>query len=277
MELRSQGRTLALHRKTGIVGVINVTPDSFFDGGKLSSSTALLEAASRSLEAGADILEIGGESTGPKSVDVSVSDELARVLPAVTLIRKKFPESWIAVDTYKSEVARAVLAVGADMINDITAGRGDTGMFAVLAQAACPVVLMYSKDSSSRTTNRNIRYDDVIRTISTFLAERIEAAKKTGISQILLDPGLGHFVSSDPVYSWEILTRLSEFKSLGSVLVSPSRKSFLAGPSTLPPSERLAATLTANCLAALNGAVFIRTHDVKPTRAALDAIAGIVR
>ncbi len=277
MELRSKGRTLTLLHRTGIVGVMNTTPDSYIPGSRAETSDAILTLAEKYIHDGADILEIGGESTGSASSDVSVGDELARVVPAVTLLRKKFPDVWISVDTYKADVAREALAAGADMINDITAGRGDERMFGVIADAGCPVVLMYAKDDSPRTTIQDIRYDDVIKTIKEFLAVRMAAARKFGIDQILLDPGLGHFISSDPAYSWEILMRLSELTSLGPVLVSPSRKSFLAGTSALPASERLPATIAANCIASLNGAALIRTHNVHETRQALDAIARIVR
>ncbi len=277
MELYSRGRILQIRKKTGIVGVINVTPDSFVAASRAQTEQDILSLARECLGGGADILEIGGESTGPASHDVSLTDELARVLPAVTILRKNFPQCWIAVDTYKSDVAREVLAAGADMINDVTAGRGDSEMFSILAEAQCPVTVMYAKDSSARTTVTDTQYDDVIRTVSTFLSERIAAAKKAGITQIILDPGLGHFVSSDPAVSWEILTRLSELTTLGPVLVSPSRKSFLAGPTKLPTIERLPATIAANCLASLNGASFIRTHDVRQTRSSLDAVSHILR
>ncbi len=277
MELHSRGRILQIRKKTGIVGVINVTPDSFVAASRAQTENDVLSLAHECIDGGADILEIGGESTGPASLDVSATDELARVLPAVTILRKNFPECWIAVDTYKSEVARQALAAGADMINDVTSGRGDARMLSVLAEAKCPVTLMYAKDSSARTTVASTHYDDVIRTVSTFLSERIATAKNAGVMQIIVDPGLGHFVSSDAAVSWEILTRLQELTGLGPILVSPSRKSFLAGPSTLSPAERLPATIAASCLASLNGASFIRTHDVRQTRSSLDAVSHILR
>lgn len=277
MELTSRGRTLRLQHRTSVIGVINVTPDSFYDGGTHLTSENILTTAKEYLDSGADVIEIGGESTGPTSIDVSLDEERARVLPAVTLLRKTFPDAWIAVDTYKSVIADEVLTAGADMINDITAGRGDEQMFAVIAEAQCPIVLMYSKDSSPRTSVSSMQYDDVLRTIHDFLSARMQAAKHAGITQMMIDPGLGHFVSADPAYSWEILTRLTELVTLGPLLLSPSRKSFLAGRSALPPSERLAATLAASCLASIQGASFIRTHDVARTREVLDAVCGIVR
>ncbi len=275
MELHSHGRTLRIKQKTGIIGVINVTPDSFIAGSRAETPDQLLARARECLEGGADILEIGGESTGPGSVFVSEQEELSRVLPAVTQLRKNFPQAWIVVDTWKAPVAHAALDAGADLINDVTAGRGDETMFDVLREAGCPVILMYAKDPSARTTSAPTQYDDVVATVSAFLAERIAAAKKAGVSQVIVDPGLGHFVSSDPAYSWQLLTRLDECRSLGPILVSPARKSFLAGPSKLPPSERLHATLAASGLAAVRGASLIRTHDVRQTRRVLDALQSI--
>lgn len=253
---------------TSIIGVLNVTPDSFYTPSRTESADALLSQAQDFLEHGADILEIGGESTGPQSKDVSLEDELQRVIPAVLALRKKFPEARIAVDTWKSAVAKAALDAGANLINDVTAGRGDSAMFSVVAAAGCPLVLMYAKDATARTTIHSEQYDDVIETVRNFLSERIAAAEAAGIakSSLILDPGLGHFVSSDPAVSYEILARLSELQDLGPLLVSPSRKSFLAGPEQSPPEERLPATLAASALAFLQGASFLRTHDVADTK-----------
>lgn len=277
MEFSSHNRTLTITKKTGVIGIINVTPDSFVATSRAQTEAEIIARAHEYIEGGADILEIGGESTGPGSKDVSVSDECARVLPAVQILRQHFPQCWIAVDTYKADVASQAFAAGADLINDVTAGRGDDRMFSVVSEARCPFIVMYAKDLSARTTIADAHYVDVIATITSFLTERIDAAKKSGITQIIVDPGLGHFVSSDPAVSWEILTRLAELITLGPILVSPARKSFLAGPTQLPASLRLPATIAANCLASVNGASFIRTHDVRQTRQALDAVSSILR
>lgn len=270
MLLHSLSHTLDLSRPR-IVGIINATPDSYITDSRAQSIDAVLMKAKQYIDEGVDILEIGGESTGPGSVDVSLDEERMRVISAVKAIRNAFPDVWICVDTWKSTIAVEALSVGADMINDITAGRGDSAMFSVIANAHCPVVLMYSKDSSARTTVSAHQYDDVIQTIHRFLAERITIALKAGIehAKIIVDPGLGHFVSSEPKYSYTILDQLRRFTDLAPVLVSPSRKSFLAGPQNLPASERLPATLSATLTAVKNGASFIRTHDVEATRLTL--------
>jgi dihydropteroate synthase len=208
---------------------------------------------------------------------VSLEEELARVLPALQAVRRRLPTVWIGIDTWKADVARGALEAGADMVNDVTAGRGDPTMLPLIAQAGCPYVLMYSKDRTARTTLEKKSYTDVIRVIHDFLSARLLAAHAAGIrrEQLIVDPGLGHFVSADPQYSFRILRSLKSFHDLGPVLVSPSRKSFLAGPRKLEPPDRLPATLAATVIAAMNGAGFIRTHDVKETREALEVTRGV--
>lgn len=277
MQLASGSKVLSLE-KVRVVGVLNVTPDSFVSESRVAVSEDIVPRALKLLGDGADILEIGGQSTGPESCDVSLEEELDRVIPAVRGMRDAFPDAWIAVDTFQAAVAQSALLAGADFINDVTAGRGDPAMLSVIAHSGCPCVLMYAKDPTPRTTKSDVRYDDVVGTIHAFLEERIAAATNAGIarSQIIVDPGLGHFVSSDPGYSFEILRRLAEFTDLGPVLVSPSRKSFLAGSRDLSVFDRLPATLAATTMAVLHGAGFLRTHDVKETRELVDGIAKIL-
>jgi len=252
-----------------IIGVLNVTPDSFYDGGRYATVEEALRGVEELLSEGADWIEVGGQSTGPKSKDVSVEEEIRRVIPVVEAIRKHFPAARISVDTFQSEVAAKAIAAGAMMINDVTAGRGDPDMFSAIRDASVKLVLMHAKDATPRTTIQDVQYDDVVGTVKDFVTHRKSAALAAGISsdRIILDPGLGHFVSSDATYSFEILERLREFTELGCpVLVSPSRKSFLAGRENLPVVERLPGTIAASVIAALNGAAHIRTHDVKEVK-----------
>lgn len=254
-----------------VVAILNVTPDSFYDGGLYASTDAVLARAKQCLEEGADVLELGAESTGPGSVDISGDEEIARLLPALTAIHTAFPQALLSVDTYKASVADAALNAGASCINDVTAGRADPQMLSVIGARQAYCVLMYSKDQTPRTTKQDTQYDDVIAHIHDFLTDRIQAAVDAGVDRlsIIVDPGLGHFVSADPRYSFQILESLHAFTDLGPVFVSPSRKSFLAGSENLPVSERLPATLAASVLAAQNGASFIRTHDIAATKQAL--------
>ncbi len=256
------------------MGILNVTPDSFSDGGSYLTPAKAMKRVKEMMEEGADIVDIGGESTGPGSVFVSLEEELKRVVSIVKRIKNKElgirnGKIRISVDTYKAEVARQALEAGASIVNDVTALRGDPEMAEVVAKAKCPVILMYAKDKTPRTTRKKTGYRDVIRTIGDFFEERISFALGAGIqrNKIILDPGMGAFVSAIPRYSFEIIARLNELKKQFGlpIMVGPSRKSFLGGK----VSERLEAGLSASCLAYQNGASIIRTHDVAECRKAL--------
>lgn len=275
--LVSRDKNLSLEKPL-VMGILNVTPDSFSDGGKFRTREEAVEYALEMVEQGADILDVGGESTGPGSKDVGPGEELSRVLPVLELLRPK-TDAWISVDTYKSSVAKAALEAGADMINDVTALRGDSGMGAVLAGYDVPVVLMYSKDPTPRTTREEIHYDDVVRTVKDFFTERIGVAAAGGIApeRLILDPGMGAFVSADPRYSLQLLHRLREFLSFDlPVLVGPSRKSFIGQVLDVPLNRRLEGTLGACAAAVMNGASILRVHDVQETRRLADMVHAIM-
>ena len=262
-----------MQRYFQIIGILNITPDSYFDGGQYVSVEAAVARAGEMLAQGADWIEVGGESTGPNSSNVSVKEELSRVMPVIEALHASYPEARISIDTYKAIVADEALRVGATMVNDVTAGRFDPDMFRVAKNAMAHLVLMYCKDPTPRTTIHSIQYDDVIATIKKFLRERKQAAIDAGITKdrIILDPGLGHFVSSDPQYSFEIIRRLKEFQECGCpISLSPSRKSFLAGSENLKTADRLPATTAASAIAVLNGASYIRTHDVLAVKRACE-------
>lgn len=244
--------------QTKLVGVLNVTPDSFSDGGQFKNfggSVDLLERATEMVLDGAEILDIGGESTGPGSQEVSLEEELGRVIPAIRSIRAALPDVLISIDTWKSEVARQALEAGANWVNDVTAGRGDSRIFEVAAAADAPMVLMFSKQNSPRTDRAMVEYADVMATVKAFLAERIAAARAAGVSEIIVDPGMGAFVSGDPKVSYEIIERIEELRELGCpILVGTSRKGFLG-------EDRLGMTLWTTL--ELNGKVdYLRVHDV---------------
>jgi dihydropteroate synthase len=261
-----------------IVGVLNVTPDSYYDGGQFVTAESAVQRAGDMLSDGADIIEIGGESTGPGSPNVSLEEEQTRVISIIKALRSAYPKARLSIDTYKAAIAKAAVEEGVSMVNDITAGRGESAMLSVVAESGVQYVLMYAKDDSPRTTIENTQYDDCISTVSTFLRERKEAAQNAGVAaeNIILDPGMGHFVSSDPQYSFLLLVKLSSLAELKCPLfVSPSRKSFLAGTENLPASERLSGTLAASAIAVLHGAVYIRTHDILPVRQACEIAESI--
>ena len=240
------------------VGVLNLTPDSFSDGGRFSDfggTEDVVEVAKQIVEEGASILDLGGESTGPGSREVSVEEELGRVLPILKRIREALPEVILSIDTWKSEVAEAALEAGANWVNDVTAGRGDSRMFEVVARFGVPMVLMYSKQNSPRTDREVVQYDDVMKTIKDFLVERVAAARAAGVREIIVDPGMGAFVSGEPKYSYEILERVEELRELGCpILVGTSRKGFLG-------EDKLGMTLWTTL--ELQGKVdYLRAHDV---------------
>jgi len=247
-----------------IMGIINLTPDSFSDGGKYNTLEKAIKRANELEKNQADIIDIGGESTGPKSPEVSEQEELERVIPVLKKIRKstKLP---ISIDTYKAEVARQALEEGANIINDVTGLRGDKKMPQIIAKYNCPLILMYSKDNSPRTTIQKKRYNNVIQTIKDFLEERINHAKSQGINpqSIIIDPGMGQFISAIPRYSYEIIARLHKLTALGRpILIGMSKKSFLMGDI----NSRTTKALPLSTIAYLNGARIIRTHNVKETK-----------
>ena len=255
-----------------IVGILNTTPDSYFDGGKYDAVDAAVSRATEMIAEGADIVEIGGESTGPGAKDVSLQQEIDRTIPIIQAIRKAHPDARLSIDTYKAQLARQAIGYGVSMVNDVTAGRGDADMFDVIAQTGVDYILMYAKDETPRTTVQHTEYANVIETVSTFLQERITAAKNAGIdvSQIIIDPGMGHFLSADPKYSFEIIANLHTFTGIAPVFVSPSRKSFLAGTENVSPKDRLPATIVATLKCVDEGAMYIRTHDVADIRRSLE-------
>jgi dihydropteroate synthase len=264
-----------------IVGILNTTPNSFYDGGKFMALTQALDRTEKMLSEGADIIEIGGESTGPNAPEVLCDIELNRTIPVIKEILKRWPKTIVSIDTYKARVAAQAIDAGAVMVNDVTAGRGDADMFAVLAQyPTVQYVLMYAKDASPRTTLQGTEYPNVVTHVVNFLQQRIAVAEAAGLerAQIIIDPGMGHFVSSHAKYSLQLLRELRKITALGlPVLVSPSRKSFLAGTAQVSVEHRLSATLAASAMAVLNGASYIRTHDVLETVRACALVADMLQ
>jgi len=244
--------------ETQFVGIVNVTPDSFSDGGRfegVGGQESVVETVRQMVVDGATVVDMGGESTGPGSVDVALEEELRRVIPAIRAVRAAFPELMISVDTWKSEVARQALEAGANLVNDVTAGRGDARIFEVVAAAGVPMVLMYSKQNSPRTTREVVEYEDVMATVKGFLRERMAVARAAGVKELIVDPGMGAFVSGEAAYSFELIERIEELRELGCpILVGTSRKGFLG-------EDRLGMTLWTTLQ--LRGKVdYLRVHDV---------------
>ena len=284
--LRLRSRTLLLGPRTLVMGVLNVTPDSFSDGGAYLDSEAAVARALQLEREGADILDVGGESTRPGATPIHSDEELRRILPVIEILRGKLRIP-MSVDTQKAEVAQAALDAGAEILNDISALRADPRLAKIAARARAPMIMMHMR-GAPRTMQRGPFARDVIRNVMTGLREALARARHAGLtkSQILLDPGIGFGKSHEQ--NFEILARLPEFASLGCPLVvGTSRKSFLgkamarAGEPGLPAGERLLGTAATVTASILGGAHIVRVHDVaeiarvaRVADAILDAASG---
>ena len=258
-----------------LMGVVNVTPDSFSDGGRYLDPRAAIDHALALQAQGATILDIGGESTRPGAAPVTGEEERARVLPVLEGLSSS--EAQRSIDTSKATVARAALEAGATLVNDVTAFRGDPAMAEVVAEAGVECCLMHML-GEPRTMQRDPRYDDVVSEVKAFLEERMGVAVAAGVSEdrIMLDPGIGFGKTIN--HNLELLRRLDELVAIGRPLViGTSRKSFLGRLTGRPADERLAGTIATNVLAYLRGARVFRVHDVAPVRDALEVTAATVR
>jgi len=253
------------------MGILNVTPDSFYDGGDFFDREAAIEGAKTLIEEGADIIDIGGESTRPGAEPVPVDAEIDRVVPVIEAVADL--DISISIDTRKAAVAEAALDAGADIVNDVT-GLDDSAMRQLVADREVPVILMHSIDAPV-IPGKEIDYDDVVEDVLGVLNERLLLAEKAGIprERIIVDPGLGFGKTS--VESFELLDRLGEFDALSCpILVGHSRKSMF-GEIDSEPADRLEATVAATALAAERGADIVRVHDVAENRDAVDVAAAL--
>lgn len=255
-------RSMEFGRGVLIMGVLNTTPDSFSDGGQFLDPSAAIEYGQALWEAGAHILDVGGESTRPGADPVPLKEELKRVLPVIEGLRKH-TDAWISIDTYKSAVAAAAIDAGADIINDISGLGFDKEMAPLAAETKRGLILMHIR-KTPRTMQRDISYQDLIGDISTFLKERIKRATTAGVdpSRIIIDPGIGF--GKTHAQDYQLLRELSAFADLGHPILSgPSRKSFLGAATGRPPQERVWATAAAVTASILAGANLVRVHDVQ--------------
>lgn len=261
-----------------LVGILNVTPDSFSDGGDFLDPQKAAERAAVLLDEGARIVDVGGESTRPGSDPVSPEEELNRVLPAIRGILEDRPGAIISIDTYRAATASEALEAGAAIINDVTAFRGDPEMVGVVAEAGCPVVLMHML-GEPKTMQKNPYYGDVVREVREFLAERAARAGEAGVAQdkIILDPGIGFGKTLE--HNLTLLKNLGAIAELGyPVLVGVSRKRFIGGITGAEAArDRVSGTVAANVLAYQRGASLFRVHDVRANREALEVAEAILQ
>lgn len=257
-----------------VMGILNVTPDSFSDGGQYESVPAALAHAATMLQAGADIIDIGGESTRPGAGPVADDEQRRRVLPVIAAIRAAHPSAVISIDTQSAAVAEESAQAGADMVNDVSALRGDAAMAACVARARVPVVLMHMQGTPA-TMQDNPRYDDVVEDVRSFLAGRIAAAVSAGISRerVFIDPGIGFGKTAE--HNLALLRGLPSLRDLGvPMLVGVSRKRFIAHVLGLGlGDDRTMGTAAAVAVACLRGADVLRVHDVAAMRAVVDVCA----
>lgn len=263
-----------LTERTHVMGILNVTPDSFSDGGLYADVEQATRRGLEMVEEGADFIDVGGESTRPGSSPLFMEEELRRVVPVIERLAKSTSVP-ISIDTYKSEVAARALDAGAVVVNDISGLHFDARMVDVIAEHKASVVIMHIK-GTPKTMQVDPQYDDLIGEICTYLQESIQLAEVKGIGQIIVDPGIGFGKQLE--HNLEIIRQLREFSRFGyPVLVGPSRKSFIGKILDLPVDQRLEGTAAAVAASIMNGANIVRVHDVKEMRRVARVVDAIMR
>jgi dihydropteroate synthase len=274
---RCRDRELPLGERTLVMGIVNVTPDSFSDGGMFDDAGAAVKHGLGLLEECADVLDVGGESTRPGSDPVSEDEERRRVLPVIDDLRRQAPEALLSVDTRRAAIAADALAAGVDVVNDVSAG-ADPDMFGVVAGAGAGMVLMHMR-GEPKTMQADPRYDDVVTEVRGFLADRVEAAVAAGIGRdrLSIDPGIGF--GKNLQHNLDLLRSIGSFRELGlPVLAGVSRKRFIGELSGADdPADRLEGSVAAAVWCATQGVHVVRVHDVGPTVRALRVAEAIAR
>ncbi|MBI5968207.1 MAG: dihydropteroate synthase [Deltaproteobacteria bacterium] len=276
--LHFRRRTYDLSQRTLIMGVLNVTPDSFSDGGRFFEKEKAVDQGQRLAEAGADILDIGGESTRPGAKALDEEEEAQRVIPVIQDLSQRI-EIPISIDTRKARVAEKALEAGAEMVNDISALRFDERLAEVVAERRVPVVLMHMR-GQPETMLLDTHYDNLMGEILEFFRQRIDHAESRGVSPegIILDPGIGFGKSLEGKHNLIILKHLRQFKVLGKpLLIGTSRKAFLGEILGLPPREREEGTMATVAVAILNGANIVRVHEVERMRRFVQVVDAVMR
>lgn len=258
--LNVRGRLLDLGTPR-IMGILNVTPDSFFDGGRFMNEKAALTHASKMLDDGADLVDVGGASSRPGASPLSEEEETARVIPVIEVLLKHFPEAILSVDTFRGGVARRALEAGASVINDISGGEQDPMMFETAASLNAPYVLMHMRGTPETMTTLTA-YDNLIRDIIQYFEEKVILLRRAGVKDIIIDPGFGF--AKTAAQNFELLNHLEHFKVLGlPILTGLSRKSMVWRTLGITPEEALNGTSALHSIALLKGASILRAHDVK--------------
>ncbi|MGZ4138423.1 MAG: dihydropteroate synthase [Actinomycetota bacterium] len=272
----ADGRVLLLSERAHVMGILNVTPDSFSDGGRYFDVEAALKQGIALADDGADLIDVGGESTRPGADPVETAEEIRRVVPVIEALADAVSVP-ISIDTMKAEVARAALDAGAAVVNDVSAGRFDPSLLRLVADRGAPVVLMHML-GEPRTMQQNPTYRDVVAEVAAFLDARASDARAAGIApdRIVIDPGFGF--GKTPAHNLVLLKELRRFTELGhAVLVGTSRKSFIGATLDLPIEQRLEGTAATVALAIANGAAIVRVHDVEPMRRVASMVEAVLQ
>ena len=258
--LRMKGRLIDLSEPR-VMGILNITPDSFYDGGKFTEESTILKQAEKMMNEGATFIDVGGYSSRPGAADTSEEEEKKRTLPAIEAIAKRFPESTITIDTFRSTVARLAVEAGASMINDISGGSLDKKMFDVVATLQVPYILMHMQGSPQTMTTLT-NYENLLKDVVDYFHQKIHALHTSGVKDIIIDPGFGFAKTIEQ--NFELLKKLDYLKVLEKpVLVGLSRKSSIWKTLAIKPEDALNGTTSLNTVALLRGASILRVHDVK--------------
>ena len=244
-----------------VMGILNVTPDSFYSGNRFNSDKEVLRQAEKLLEEGADFIDVGGYSSRPDAADVTLTEELQRVIPAVELILKNFPNALLSIDTFRSPVAQEAIEAGAALVNDISAGGLDPAMLSTVGRLQVPYIMMHMR-GTPQTMQQHTDYENLLENVIYYFTERMAAARKEGIHDLIIDPGYGFAKTVEQ--NFELLKQSDLLLSLESpILVGLSRKSMIYKSLSIPPQEALNGTTVLHTVALQKGASILRVHDVK--------------
>jgi len=258
-----------------VMGIINSTPDSFYEGSRQLNTDKALHKAEQMINEGATILDIGGQSTRPDSTLIEADEELRRVLPVIECIRKKFPEIFISIDTFYAKVAKNAMHAGADIVNDISGGNMDENMLATVASLQVPFVCMHMK-GTPQNMQHQANYIDVTKEVLFYFEERINACRNAGIKDIILDPGFGF--SKNATHNFQLLKDFAVFKTLDKpLLLGISRKSFIYKTLGITANDALNGTTALHAIGLINGASILRVHDVKEAMQTIQLIQSYLK
>ena len=270
MTINVKGKLIDLSHPI-IMGILNITPDSFYDGGFYNSEKKIIAQVKKMINDGASIIDIGGYSSRPGAEDISVETELSRVLTVIKAIKHKFPETLISIDTFRSEVAKKAVKAGADIINDISGGSLDKKMFNTVSELNVPYIIMHMK-GNPRNMIKKTKYEDVLKEIIRYFSKKIHLATKAGIKDIIIDPGFGF--AKNVEQNFNILNNLDYLKYLDKpILIGVSRKSMIYKTLEVTPKDALNGSTVLHTISLLKGAKIIRTHDVKEANGAIKLVS----